>query len=348
MKSSPGSTTIAASPSSTRTSPARAIEDFDEAIRLNPNFAEAFSSRGDAYRLSNDPNHAIADYDRATELKPDDASAFKGRGLVFAEQSQYFYAIQDYDQAIKLDPTDPDTFNNRGNAHANEKDYDLALKDFDQALKLRPDFAYAFNNRGIVFDNLGQTSRAVEDYDRAIALDPNYGDAFNNRGIADLNLGRLDAALADFNNALRIDPKKASALLVAASPSAGWATRPAAMPTSPRPRRSAPMSPTAWKRRACGPKERTAKGENAGGAASTGLQPRRPPPRRDGCLFNRRCVNGLKPDVAQSLVDHSEGAGQDARRARSLRCLPALEVRQGIVVHAFLPPGFWRPGWSAR
>jgi len=88
----------------------RAIEDFDEAIRLNPNFADAFSSRGDAYRLSNDPNHAIADYDKATELKPDDASAFKGRGLVFAEQSQYFYAIQEYDQAIKLDPTDPDTF----------------------------------------------------------------------------------------------------------------------------------------------------------------------------------------------------------------------------------------------
>src|ERR1700730_4328359 len=102
-----------------------AIEDFDEAIRLNPKDADAFIARGDAHRLNRDP----------------------------------FRATEDYDQAIKLDPTDADVFNNRGNAHANEKEYDLALQDFDQALKLKPDFALAFNNRGNVFYNLGQTSR---------------------------------------------------------------------------------------------------------------------------------------------------------------------------------------------
>ena len=62
-----------------------AIEDFDEAIGLNLNFAEAFDGRGDADRLGNDPNHAIADYEKAIELKPDDARAFKGRGMVLAE-----------------------------------------------------------------------------------------------------------------------------------------------------------------------------------------------------------------------------------------------------------------------
>src|SRR5713101_3086141 len=88
-----------------------AIEDFDEAIRLNPKDADAFNARGDAYRGRKDPFRAIADYDQAIELKPNDA----------------------------------DAFNNRGNAHGNEKEYDLAIADYDQAVKLKPDFSYAFN-----------------------------------------------------------------------------------------------------------------------------------------------------------------------------------------------------------
>src|SRR5216683_3862498 len=39
--------------------------------------------------------------------------------------------------------------------------------------------------------------------------------------------------------------------------------------------------------------------------------------------------------VAQGLIDHGEGAGQNARRACSLRCLPTLEVRHGIGGHFF-------------
>jgi len=59
-----------------------AIEDFGEAIRLNPTYAEAFNSRGDANRVGNDPYRAIDDYDKAIELKPDYAIAFNNRGIV--------------------------------------------------------------------------------------------------------------------------------------------------------------------------------------------------------------------------------------------------------------------------
>jgi tetratricopeptide (TPR) repeat protein len=42
----------------------RAIEDYDQAIRLNPNCAEAFSNRGIAYGSKGQPDRAIEDYDR--------------------------------------------------------------------------------------------------------------------------------------------------------------------------------------------------------------------------------------------------------------------------------------------
>jgi tetratricopeptide (TPR) repeat protein len=41
----------------------RAIQDYDQAIRLDPNYANAFNSRGVAYQAKGDNGRAIQDYD---------------------------------------------------------------------------------------------------------------------------------------------------------------------------------------------------------------------------------------------------------------------------------------------
>ncbi|NDA09119.1 MAG: tetratricopeptide repeat protein [Alphaproteobacteria bacterium] len=58
-----------------------AIADYDEAIRLNPELAEAFNNRGNAKSTLEDYQGAIADYDEAIRLKPDDAGALHNRGV---------------------------------------------------------------------------------------------------------------------------------------------------------------------------------------------------------------------------------------------------------------------------
>src|SRR5258706_142894 len=52
----------------------RAIQDFDEAIRLNSNVAAAFSGRAYALRFVGQYERAIADYRQALMLQPDDSS----------------------------------------------------------------------------------------------------------------------------------------------------------------------------------------------------------------------------------------------------------------------------------
>jgi tetratricopeptide (TPR) repeat protein len=47
----------------------RAIQDYDEAIRLRPNYAKAFNNRGNAYRKLGQNERAIEDYDEAIHLK---------------------------------------------------------------------------------------------------------------------------------------------------------------------------------------------------------------------------------------------------------------------------------------
>src|SRR5579859_5402703 len=52
---------------------AKAISDYNEAIRLKPDNAEAYVNRGNAYDDQGDHAHAIADYNEAIRLKPGDA-----------------------------------------------------------------------------------------------------------------------------------------------------------------------------------------------------------------------------------------------------------------------------------
>jgi len=59
----------------------KAIASFSEAIRLHPDDASAFNSRGNAYAHKGNLYRAIADYNAAIRLKPNYAQAFCNRGL---------------------------------------------------------------------------------------------------------------------------------------------------------------------------------------------------------------------------------------------------------------------------
>lgn len=109
---------------------------------------EPFYDRAGASYLKGDYERAIQDYDQAIRLNPRFAKAFCNRGTTYAGKSDYDHAIQDFDQAIRLDPSFALAFSSRGLAYDKKGDYDRAIQDFDQAIRLNPDYALAFANRG--------------------------------------------------------------------------------------------------------------------------------------------------------------------------------------------------------
>ena len=60
--------------------PQAALESYDRAIALRPDYAEAFNNRGNALLDLKQPQAALESYDRAIALKPDYAEAFNNRG----------------------------------------------------------------------------------------------------------------------------------------------------------------------------------------------------------------------------------------------------------------------------
>jgi tetratricopeptide (TPR) repeat protein len=61
----------------------REIDNYDEAIRMNPDYVTAFCNRGKAYIEKGQYDHAIADFDEAIRLNPNFALAFNNRGVVY-------------------------------------------------------------------------------------------------------------------------------------------------------------------------------------------------------------------------------------------------------------------------
>jgi tetratricopeptide (TPR) repeat protein len=66
----------------------RATQDYDEAIRLNPNFAQAYYNRDNGYLRHGRNDRAIQDYDEAIRLNPSYAEAYYNRGTAYTRKGQ--------------------------------------------------------------------------------------------------------------------------------------------------------------------------------------------------------------------------------------------------------------------
>jgi lipoprotein NlpI len=175
-----------------------AISDYNSAIELDPQYANAYADRGNAKGAKGDLDGAIADYNRTLELDPKNVYAYNNRGLTKQSNGDLYGAIADYNRTLELDPKNAYAYNNRGLAKDDKGDYDGAIADCNRAIELDSKYAKSYRNRGFAKEGKGDVDGAIADYNRAIELDPKYADAYNNRGLANALLRNWAGALADY------------------------------------------------------------------------------------------------------------------------------------------------------
>jgi tetratricopeptide (TPR) repeat protein len=94
-------------------------------------------------------DQAIADYDAALRLKPDFAEAYVNRGIAWFDKGRYDQAIADATRAIALRPGLAEAFNNRALAYYKQGRYDRAQPDFDRTILLRKNYGNALILRSL-------------------------------------------------------------------------------------------------------------------------------------------------------------------------------------------------------
>jgi tetratricopeptide (TPR) repeat protein len=184
----------------------KAITDYTRAIRINPKYIKAYSNRSVAYNNLGQWDKSIADCSIAIGIDPDYKETYSNRGIAYCNLGQWNKAIADYAKAIELDPNYATACYNLGVAHYNLEQIDKAIEDFTRALAIDPKYTDAYYNRGLAYKSIGQWDMAIADYSSAIKIDPNLAEAYSDRGIAYTNLGQLDKAIEDYTKAIEIAP----------------------------------------------------------------------------------------------------------------------------------------------
>ena len=139
--------------------------------------ARACFSAGYLLIMANSPNDAIADFNQAIILKPDYANAYYNRGAAKAMLRRYNDAIADYDAAIILKPNYADAYSSRGALKAALGKHNDAIADHNEAIILKPNCADAYSNRGYTKAAMGLKDEARKDF--KTALGSGAGDANN-------------------------------------------------------------------------------------------------------------------------------------------------------------------------
>ena len=146
-------------------------------ISANPNAAEGYMKRGDAYYNKGDYAPSIDDYSKVLELKPDNAQIYAYRADAYYHSKRYNEAINDFTKAIELGSADAETYINRGNAYDTAGNFDAAMKDYNQAIKLDSGSASAYYNRGIAQLFKDKNKEAIADFQKALQINPDYASA---------------------------------------------------------------------------------------------------------------------------------------------------------------------------
>jgi tetratricopeptide (TPR) repeat protein len=142
--------------------------------------AKAFYDSGVDKYDAGDYKGAIADYDQAIKLKPDYADAHYNRGFILAHDlNQYQQALSDFDLVIRLNPKSANAYAGRGNIYYQEGEIQKAIEDYTQAITISPEYSQAYYNRGIAYYKKKKPNLALNDFEQAARLFHDQNDHVN-------------------------------------------------------------------------------------------------------------------------------------------------------------------------
>jgi len=215
----------------------KAIADFTEAIRIDPQFVEAYYNRAIVFSNLCNYEKAILDYHTVIKLKPDYVAAHNNLGNLYMQtlygfaisradtlaipgttgqeaQNGYGYrvkvAIQNYSTAIELSPKSGELLFNRGLAYQWIGENEKAIDDFSQAIRLNAEFIDAYYQRGLLYNLLKDYAKTVTDMTRVIELTqsdlPQRDKPYGFRADALSAQGKFEDAIMDYTRAIELDP----------------------------------------------------------------------------------------------------------------------------------------------
>jgi len=183
---------------------------FQQALKDDPESAEAFYGLGSVYLQLQKPNEARQCFERVlqshTTYPGTLPNAWNNLGILSAREGNLDKGIQQFQRALAIDPEHPVALQNLGSAYRQKKDWPAAKQALERSLALNPEDAEANYTLGMVYAQQNDTEHAYEYLQKALAARPAYPEALNNLGILYLHERQPEKAIPSFEECIRLAP----------------------------------------------------------------------------------------------------------------------------------------------
>ena len=132
--------------------------------------AKNYLKIGVCYYNKKNIDEAINNYNKAIELNPNFTEAYFNKGICLSNQQKKEEAIEVFNKAIEIVNNDAELYLNRGYCYFSLKNFRKALKDFNKAIELRPNFSEAYCRKAACYQEMKKEQEALLEYKHAIKI----------------------------------------------------------------------------------------------------------------------------------------------------------------------------------
>ena len=181
---------------------------YERALAMKTNLPAAYCGRGCAWIAASDLQRATADFHEAIRLDPEFDEAYFQLAVTHSLEGKEEVALKYASEAIRLQPGNGNYYATRADIFAALGRTKEALEDFRRAIDLAPSNAQAHLHLGFLYYRHGETAAAIDTLRRAIYYKADFPDAEFWLASAYLRQGDLNSAL---NLAQKLTQKNGSA-----------------------------------------------------------------------------------------------------------------------------------------
>jgi tetratricopeptide (TPR) repeat protein len=161
-----------------------AIESFEKAIVINPNFVLAHHNLGIVYQKLGQLDKAAESFDTAIKLNSSIANIYFGRAKIMERMNNEDQAIEEYKKALNISDSYYQARVNYSVLLKTSGQYELALNEINKSIRSNPEIVENYFIRAGLYFIYGEYENAIEDYESYLQEYPNDGETYYNMGVS--------------------------------------------------------------------------------------------------------------------------------------------------------------------
>jgi len=188
----------------------RSQEAFAELNSRYPDSAFLHKLMGMAHEWESNDTKALEEFQEALRVNPRIPEVAFAVGYIYLRQERYDEARAWLAKELVLDPCAPKAHHYLGEVDFAQEKWDASASHYRKALECNPEYGDPYIGLGMVFERKGGMEQAVKMYREAVRLKPNDARAHYKLGLAFHRTGRVEEGAAEFALAKKISREEDS------------------------------------------------------------------------------------------------------------------------------------------